>query len=71
MYGPKTMQPKNPSINTNSIRLEPLDVTSINILQSLDRGKSAPASLTNDIASLQSVGIIIFINMIINLILIL
>ena len=58
MYGPKSMQPKNVDVNmnTNSIRLEPLDVTSIHIMKSLDRGNSAPASLTNNMGSLQSIG---------------
>ena len=57
MYGPKSMQQKNANsdISTNSIRLEPLDVTSIHLMKSLNRVNSAPASLNNDM-SMESIG---------------
>ena len=58
MYGPKSMQQKNTitNISTNSVRLEPLDLTSIHLMKSLSRINSAPASLSNDIESLESIG---------------
>lgn len=51
------MQQKNANsdISTNSIRLEPLDVTSIHLMKSLNRVNSAPASLNNDM-SMESIG---------------
>jgi len=68
IYGPPQSRMKNTNTNTNTnsnsntIRLEPLDITSINMMKSMNRTRSAPASISLEPSLLSSINYEAFFN---------